>query len=98
MAGQLRASLLPTIAKGFRLPWFQPLNLWAYWEAIKVPVLVLRGVHSDLLSFDLAAEMRRRNRMAKVFQFDDCGHVPPLMAPEQIDVVTQFLLRDTISG
>jgi pimeloyl-ACP methyl ester carboxylesterase len=81
----------PKIAKGFRLPWFQPLNLWAYWEAIKVPVLVLRGARSDLLSFDLAAEMRRRNRLANVFQVDDCGHVPPLMAREQIDVVTQFL-------
>jgi hypothetical protein len=36
--------------------------------------------------------------MANVFQFDDCGHVPPLMAPEQIDVVAQFLLQDTVSG
>jgi pimeloyl-ACP methyl ester carboxylesterase len=88
----------PTIAKGFRSPWFQPLNLWGYWEAIKVPVLVLRGVHSDLLSFDLAVEMRKRNRMANVFQFDDCGHVPPLMAVEQIDVVARFLLDDARSG
>jgi len=88
----------PTIARGFRLPWLQSLNLWAYWEAIKVPVPVLRGVHSDLLSFDLAAEMRKRNRMANIFQFDHCGHVPPLMAPEQIDVVTRFLLDDGISG
>lgn len=88
----------PAIAKGFRLPWFQSLNLWAYWEAIKVPTLVLRGQHSDLLSFDLAAEMRKRNPMANVFQFDDCGHVPPLMAADQIDVVAQFLLKDTVSG
>jgi len=88
----------PAIAKGFRLPWFQPLNLWTYWEAIKVPVLVLRGLQSDLLSFDLAAEMRKRNRCAHLFQFDDCGHVPPLMAQEQIEVVTRFLLKDTRSG
>jgi hypothetical protein len=40
----------PAIANGFRLPWLQPLNLWTYWEAIKVPVLVLRAMHSDLLS------------------------------------------------
>ena len=51
---------------------------------------VLRGVHSDLPSFDLAAEMRKRNRMANVFWFDNCGRVPPL-APEQIDVVSRFL-------
>jgi pimeloyl-ACP methyl ester carboxylesterase len=84
----------PAIAKGFRLPWFQSLNLCAYWEAIKIPALVLRGKQSNLLSFDLAAEMRKRNPMANVFQFDDCGHVPPLMAAEQIDVVAQFLLAD----
>jgi pimeloyl-ACP methyl ester carboxylesterase len=52
-------------------------------------LLVLRGVHSDLLSFDLAAVMRKRNRMVNLFQFDDSGHVPPLMAPEQINVVNR---------
>jgi len=36
--------------------------------------------------------------MANVFQFDDCGHVPPLMASEQIDVVSRFLLDDARSG
>jgi pimeloyl-ACP methyl ester carboxylesterase len=88
----------PAIAKGFRLPWFQSLNLWTYWEAIRVPTLVLRGKQSDLLSYELVAEMRKRNPMADAFQFDDCGHVPPLMAAEQIGIVTQFLLNDTISG
>jgi pimeloyl-ACP methyl ester carboxylesterase len=61
-------------------------------------LLVLRGVHSDLLSFDLAAVMRKRNRMVNLFQFDDSGHVPPLMAPEQIDLVNRFLLDDASSG
>jgi pimeloyl-ACP methyl ester carboxylesterase len=69
-----------------------------YWEAIKVPVPVQRGMHSDLLSFDLAAEMRKRNRFADLFQFDDCEHVPPLMAPERIEVAARFLLDDTRPG
>jgi hypothetical protein len=55
---------------------------------------VLRGVHSDLLSFDLAAVMRK----LKIFQFDEIGRVPPLMAPEQIDVVNWLLLDDASSG
>lgn len=84
----------PAIAKAFKSTWFYPLNLWNYWEAIKAPVLVLHGAHSDLLSFDLTQEMKKRNRLASVFSFDDCGHVPPLMAADQIDVVTRFLLRD----
>jgi pimeloyl-ACP methyl ester carboxylesterase len=82
----------PSVAKGFNNPWFHPpLDLWKYWEAIKVPVLVLHGAKSDLLSRDLTAQMRKRNRHADVFSFDDCGHVPPLMAPDQIKIVTDFL-------
>ena len=81
----------PAIAKAFRSPWFQPLNLWKYWEAIKVPILVLHGARSDLLSDDLTLEMRKRNPMANIFRFDECGHVPPLMEAAQIKVVTEFL-------
>jgi pimeloyl-ACP methyl ester carboxylesterase len=82
----------PSVAKGFNMPWFHPpLDLWKYWEAIKVPVLVLHGAKSDLLSRDLTMQMRKRNRHADVFSFDDCGHVPPLMAPDQIKIVTDFL-------
>ena len=81
----------PAIAKAFRLPWFQPLNLWKYWEAIKVPMLVLHGARSDLLSADLTLEMRKRNPKANIFRFDECGHVPPLMEASQIKVVTDFL-------
>lgn len=85
----------PAIAKAFGSPWFYPaLNLWKYWEAIDVPVLVLRGADSDLLSRDLALEMRRRNQRADIFQLDNCGHVPPLMARDQVAIVTKFLKLD----
>jgi pimeloyl-ACP methyl ester carboxylesterase len=81
----------PSIAKGFRQPWFYPLDLWKYWDAIKIPILILHGAKSDLLSSDLALEMRRRNRLANVFRFDDCGHVPPLMTSDQSGIITSFL-------
>jgi pimeloyl-ACP methyl ester carboxylesterase len=81
----------PAIAKSFNSPWFYPLDLWKYWEAIKVPLLVLHGARSDLLSSGMAQEMRKRNPRASVFRFDDCGHVPPLMTGDQIEVVTTFL-------
>jgi pimeloyl-ACP methyl ester carboxylesterase len=84
----------PAIAYAFRSPWFYPLNLWKYWEAIRAPTLVLHGARSDLLSADLTLEMRKRNPLANLFRFDECGHVPPLMDNGQIKVVTEFLLRD----
>jgi pimeloyl-ACP methyl ester carboxylesterase len=77
----------PAVAKAFGTPWFYPaLDLWKYWELVKILILVLRGTNSDLLSRDLALEMRGRNRRAAIFQFDDCGHVPPLMTVDQISV------------
>ena len=82
----------PAIVKAFTTPWFYPsLDLWKYWEAISIPMLVLHGAQSDILSSGLTLEMRRRNGRADVFRFDDCGHVPPLMAADQIKVVTDFL-------
>ena len=88
----------PSIAKGFNSPWFYPLDLWKYWEAIEVPMLVLHGAKSDLLSGSMALEMRERNRRASVFQFDDCGHVPPLMTRDQIEVVAGFLAAESTWG
>jgi pimeloyl-ACP methyl ester carboxylesterase len=84
----------PAIAYAFRSPWFYPLNLWKYWEAIKVPVLVLHGAKSDLLSADLTLEMRKRNPLTSIFRFDECGHVPPLMNPSQIKVVAEFVTAE----
>jgi pimeloyl-ACP methyl ester carboxylesterase len=81
----------PAIAQAFGSAWAYPLNLWKYWESIKVPMLVLHGAKSDLLSADLTLEMRKRNRMANIFRFDECGHVPPLMDSSQIRVVADFL-------
>ena len=56
-----------------------------------MPILVLRGVHSDLLSADLAQDMIRRNRRAKVLEIKGCGHAPPLMSHDQIECVCEFL-------
>jgi pimeloyl-ACP methyl ester carboxylesterase len=81
----------PQIVRAFRNPWHYSLDLWKYWRAIKVPILVVRGVDSDLLPADLAREMTARNPRAKVIEIDDCGHAPPLMNAEQVAIVSEFL-------
>ena len=81
----------PEIVRAFRNPWHYSVNLWKYWTAIKVPILVIRGAGSDLLPPDLANEMIRRNSRAKVLEIDGCGHAPPLMTSEQIGRVSTFL-------
>jgi pimeloyl-ACP methyl ester carboxylesterase len=81
----------PEIVRAFRNPWHYSIDLWKYWKAIRVPILVLRGGQSDLLPADLADRMERLNPLASVRVFADCGHAPPLLAAEQIAPVVEFL-------
>ena len=79
------------IVRAFRNPWHYSLDLWKYWTAIKLPMLVIRGAESDLLPADLAQTMERRSPFAKIHEIEGCGHAPPLMSTEQIKVVSDFL-------
>jgi pimeloyl-ACP methyl ester carboxylesterase len=81
----------PQIVRAFRNPWHYSIDLWKYWAAIKVPILVLRGEESDLLTPDLAREMGRRSRFARIHEIKGCGHAPPLMSADQIKLVSDFL-------
>jgi pimeloyl-ACP methyl ester carboxylesterase len=81
----------PGIVRAFRNPWHYALDLWKYWDAIELPILILRGTESDLLPADLAAKMVQRNPRARINQFEGVGHAPPLMSLDQTAVVTEFL-------
>jgi len=81
----------PGIVRAFGNPWHYSLDLWKYWTAIRVPILVIRGVESDLLPDRLADEMGRRNSRAVLYEVADCGHAPTLMTADQIRVVSEFL-------
>ena len=66
---------------------------WDAWDAIDLPVLVLRGESSDLLLPDVADAMRRRVPQAIVFEIAGCGHAPALNVPEQFALVEGFFSR-----
>ena len=67
------------------------MDLWKYWDAINVPILVIHGQQSDLLSETVLKDMMRRNNNLSVHTVQDCGHAPALIARDQIDVVARFL-------
>jgi pimeloyl-ACP methyl ester carboxylesterase len=66
--------------------------LWNLYDAIAAPTLLLRGAESDLLSQQTAQQMRVRGPRAHMVEIAGVGHAPTLIAPDQIDVVTAFLL------
>jgi pimeloyl-ACP methyl ester carboxylesterase len=81
----------PEIVRAFRNPWHYSIDLWKYWKAIRVPILVVRGEDSDLLPPDLADRMERLNPLVTIRTFAGCGHAPPLFAAEQTEPVVEFL-------
>ena len=72
----------------------QPLadiDLWALWDTIRCPVLVLRGETSDLLSAETADKMASCGPKATVVEIPGCGHAPALMDAAQIAIVDDWL-------
>ena len=66
--------------------------LWAAYDAIVAPTLLLRGAESDLLSADTARAMAQRGPKARVVEFAGVGHAPTLVHDDQVQVVRDFLL------
>ncbi|MDR3515457.1 MAG: alpha/beta hydrolase [Azospirillaceae bacterium] len=86
--GQLGLAFDPGIAAAFKAAPISDLDLWALWERIDCPVLVLRGGDSDLLSADTAARMAEK---AQLVTLPGIGHAPGLMALDQIAAISRFL-------
>ncbi len=71
----------------------QPVpDLWPLFDALSgLPLGIIRGENSDLLSRETAREMRRRRPDAIYAQVAGRGHVPFLDEPESIDVLRKFI-------
>ena len=69
-------------------------SLWDEWDTLDLPVLCLRGEHSDLLLPETAEQMRQRGPRAVVATIAGCGHAPALNTPEQFALIERFLAAD----
>lgn len=69
--------------------------IWPHYDALKLPVLLLRGVDSDLVLPETVLEMRRRGPGAlgllKTIEVPGCGHAPALNVLQQLEWVTGFI-------
>ena len=67
--------------------------MWAMYDSLRCPTLLLRGADSDLLTPETAQAMTQRGPQAELKQFTGVGHAPMLTSQDQIAVVREFLLR-----
>jgi len=70
-------------------------DLWPHYDALRQPVLLLRGAHSDLILPETVPKMRARGPglagRLQVIEVPDCGHAPALNVPAHFAWVDQFL-------
>lgn len=67
-------------------------ELWPQFEALKrIPVLVLRGENSDILSAATVEEMRRRHPNLTALTVAGQGHAPLLKDAASVDAIRSFL-------
>ena len=67
-------------------------DLWPLWGALaKVPILSIRGAHSDILSEATVARMRREKPDLGTLTVANRGHVPLLDEPECLKAIDEFL-------
>ena len=90
--GSLGFNYDPKIAAPFRKIAGADLDLWAEWDKITCPVLVLRGAQSDILRRADAEAMTQRGPRAKLIEFAGIGHAPALLDDDQIAAIRDFLL------
>ena len=83
----------PAIRAPFASAAAQDISLWPLYEAIRCPVLLLRGADSELLPAPVAREMTVRGPKARLIEFEGVGHAPALMDLRQISAVADFLER-----
>jgi pimeloyl-ACP methyl ester carboxylesterase len=67
-------------------------KLWQLYDALRGPVLLVRGAESDLLSRATAVEMTQRGPRAELVEIPGVGHAPMFFDADQIAVVRRFLL------
>jgi pimeloyl-ACP methyl ester carboxylesterase len=93
-AGVPIADMDPRISEAFKTPTTAAPDLWPLYAQIKgVPMLVIRGGLSDLLSAATVARMAREKPDLQHITVANRGHTPLLNEPECLAAIDAFMAR-----
>ena len=78
------ASVNPILAKAGEMA------MWHAFKQIHIPMLIVRGGESDLLSAKTVAEMCKVNPYIRSIEIPGVGHAPAFVKPEQVALAKEF--------
>ena len=85
----------PALSDNFKDLAKSDLDLWPFWERATMPILLIRGIESDLLSNETACKMVETGYKVRYLTLDGCGHAPSLFYEDQIKPIVDFLGNET---
>lgn len=88
--GKITAHYDPNIIKQF-VHYPDDYQRWDEFASLTIPLAILRGEHSDLLTIDMLQKMQTLQPEAVMAEFAECGHAPALNVKEQINFVMHHL-------
>ncbi len=84
----------PNIGEALRAAPAAAPDLWPLWRALReLPMLAIRGAHSDILSAATFARMKAENPDLRQCVVANRAHVPLLDEPECLAAIDEFLLQ-----
>ncbi|QJR14909.1 alpha/beta fold hydrolase [Usitatibacter palustris] len=89
--GRWRFRYDPGIAQVFKAAPAADVDMRSFWNALKLPVLVIRGENSDLLLPETLEEMKKRPG-TQAHLVPRTGHAPALMNEPEAAAIRSFLL------
>ena len=89
--GHLALHYDPVIGQYARAAAGQDIDLWAVWQQVHCPQLLLWGELSDVLTQDTVSRMQQLNPNLDLVSWPGIGHAPSLMEPQQIQAVVDWL-------
>lgn len=91
--GQVRLDYDPSIARAFATPATTP-DVWPFFRQLRdLPILLIRGAHSDILSPVTVERMIGAVPAMKIVEVPDRGHAPSLEEPSATSAIDAFLAR-----
>lgn len=93
--GQVEFDYDPAITENMDVSgpvWKINFMMWRLFGRMKhIPLLTLRGEHSDILTSSTANRMCRRHKNCRLVTVPNRGHAPMLSEPEAVSAISDFL-------
>ncbi|PKF50954.1 alpha/beta fold hydrolase [Enterovibrio nigricans] len=80
----------PNILAGYD-PEGPPINLWRQFKRLRQPLMLMHGLHSDVLTKEIVKRMRDEQPDMSVNYYLGCGHAPNMFYPSYRKDVEHFI-------